>query len=109
MNLPYIQTELFRELVSMEPLFETRCTWFITRHANQDLEIKLFALSTDNSWEWDNPRAGHGGYYHYYRRIRQEQMLTFKNQADIVALINTIWEELPDWCKKQTARTSQEP
>lgn len=101
MNLPYIQSELFRELVGIETLLKPGCTWFIVRHANQDLELKLFVLSTDDSWSWDNPRAGQGGYYRYYRRITKERMLAMKTHADLTALINSIWNEIPAECKKE--------
>ena len=101
MNLPYIQSEIFRELVGMETLFKPGCTWFIVRHANQDFEVKLFVLSKDNSYGWDNPRAGQGGYYRYYRRITSARMLAMKTPADITSLINLIWQEIPAECKKE--------
>ena len=95
MNLPHIQSEIFRELMGMETLFKPGCTWLITRHANQDIELKLFVLSTEDSWSWDNPNAGQGGYYRYYRRIKRERMLAMKTHGDITALINSIWNEIP--------------
>ena len=95
MNLPYIQSEIFRELVSLETLLKPDCTWFIVRHSNQDLEVKLFVLSKDDSYSWDNPRAGLGGYYRYYRRIGKEYMLAMKTHCDLTALINSIWNEIP--------------
>lgn len=101
MNLPHIQSEIFRELVGMETLFKPGCTWFIVRHANQDLELKLFVLSTDDSYSWDNPRAGLGGYYRYYCRITKENMLAMNTPADITSLINLIWGDIPDEYKKQ--------
>ena len=103
MNLPYIQSELFRELVGMETLFKPGCTWLITRNANQDIEIRLFVLSTDDSWSWDNPNAGNGGYYRYYRHIKRERMLAMKTHGDLTALINSIWNEIPGEYKKENA------
>jgi hypothetical protein len=100
MNLPYIQSEIFRELMGMEPLFKPGCTWFVVRQANQDLEVKLFVLSKDDSWQWDNPRAGQGGYYRYYRRITSARMLAMKTHDDLTSLINSIWHDIPDEYKK---------
>ena len=87
----------------METLFKPGCTWLITRNANQDIELRLFVLSTDNSWSWDNPRAGQGGYYRYYRRINRERMLAMKTHGDLTALINSIWNEIPGEYKKENA------
>lgn len=100
MNLPHIQSELFRELVGMETLLKPGCTWLITRNADQDIELRLFVLSTDDSWSWDNPNAGNGGYYRYYRRIGKEYMLAMKTHGDLTALINSIWNEIPAECKR---------
>lgn len=101
MNLLYIQSEIFRELMGMETLFKPGCTWFITRNAAQDLEAGLFVLSTDMSWKWDDPRAGHCGYIRYTWRCEKEQMLAIKTHADLTAIINRIWDELPNWCKRE--------
>lgn len=85
MNLPYIQSELFRELVGMEDLLKPRHHMAISRY------------------QWGLTMS----IYLDYRGISLVKVADFridcraiKTTSDITAEINRIWNAIPDECKK---------
>lgn len=101
MNLPYIQSEIFRELMGMETLFKPGWNWFVTRNACRDLIATIMVDSTDTSYQWDNPYSGSGAFARHTWRFTQEKLLALKTTSELTALINSIWDELPDSCKRE--------
>lgn len=89
MNLPYIQSELFRQLVGMETLLKPDYKLQILRSETQDNLVKLKELRQ----------------YGYYKswailarwRIKKDDITT---PDQITAEINRIWQEIPAECKR---------
>lgn len=100
MNLHYIQSELFRELVGMETLFKPGWNWFITRNACRDLIATIMVDSEDTSYTEDSPYWGKCAFARHTWTLKKEKLLEIKTQDDLVALVNSIWNELPSKCKK---------
>lgn len=50
MNLPYIQSELFRELVGMEVLFKPEYRWYITKRSNG--AMKAILIKKHGVFKW---------------------------------------------------------
>lgn len=84
MNLPYIQAEIFRELVGMETLFKPEYRFTIYRSFTK---IIMFVDLWDSEEEQIIPT-------HYINTHAIE------TAADITAEINRIWHAIPDECKK---------
>lgn len=84
MNLPYIQSELFRELVGMETLLKPECQFLITKRCRGVMNAILF-------------RNGLSEFRYEYHL----NPFAIKTQADITAEINRIWEAIPAECKKE--------
>lgn len=84
MNLPYIQTELFHELVSMETLLKTEYRFHLIRDTDGALAVYL-------SYK-PNPMK-----YVEFPYIVVRDIIT----ADqITAEINRIWDAIPAECKR---------
>lgn len=83
MNLPQIQTEIFRQLVGVESRLKPRYRFSIDRWPSGDFYLKLKDrknyIAISNCWCID-PR-------------------TIKT-ADITTAINRIWDSIPAECKK---------
>lgn len=83
MNLPQIQTEIFRQLVGMEPRLKLRYRFSIDKRSSGDFFLKLKDrknyISISDCWRID-PRT--------------------TKTADITAEINRIWQSIPAECKK---------
>lgn len=86
MNLPYIQSELFRELVSMETLLKPEWKMRITRDTEDCLIIRVWK----RPFRWKDVDC------------HQEciDTRTIKTADQITAEINRIWNEIPVECKK---------
>lgn len=92
MNLPYIQSELFRELVGMETLLKPEYRMEIHRCCASDLltaYVRKYELVEK-----------HQEYRHVAFKYFQIKCSTFKKQADITAEINRIWDAIPAECKR---------
>ena len=82
MNLPYIQSELFRELVGMETLPKTEYEFLIYR-TGEYMEAILISTQQDYNEHWN---------------FAASEITT---QDQITAEINRIWNEIPAECKKE--------
>ena len=89
MNLPQIQTEIFRQLVGMETLLKDDYAIEIIKHVNGAFSGRLFKKS--------------GGCYLCDFWIETEVITT---TADITAEINRIWQAIPAECRKTTLTNS---
>lgn len=87
MNLPYIQTELFHELVSMEPLLKPNFRLKIDKWAN-DI---LFTYLVDRTSGQPIPTGKHW-------KINPH---TITKADQITAEINRIWDAIPAECKRE--------
>lgn len=87
MNLPYIQSELFRELVGLETLLKPEYTGVISKNADNTM---LFYV-------WKYRTRGKLKRIMYQDRIHP---IHIKTQSDITAEINRIWNAIPAECKK---------
>lgn len=85
MNLPYIQSELFRELVGMEVLFKPEYSWYITKRSNG--AMKAILIKKHGVFKWWK--------YEFHLNT-----LNIMKQSDITAEINRIWQAIPAECKK---------
>lgn len=83
MNLPYIQSELFRELVGMETLLNPECYLKIMRYP-KDIEVRLCYKKRN-----------------FLIRLMMIDTSNIKTGQDITAEINRIWNEIPDECKRE--------
>lgn len=83
MNLPYIQSELFHELVSMETLLKPEYKFQMTRFLNGHMTVILF----------DTNECMTVGTYDVEPR-------DITTPHDITAEINRIWDEIPAECKR---------
>ena len=84
MNIPYIQSELFRELVGLETLLKPEWRLSIYKNTKGDFDIFL--------------------HYPKAKYVHKEMWFIYLNYiktADqITAEITRIWNEIPDECKK---------
>lgn len=85
MNLQYIQSELFRELVGIETLLKPRYFMF-TSKVKHLMFTELF--------------RDHKGTTHKSIAIFKIDCRTIKKTSDITAEINRIWDKLPAVCKR---------
>lgn len=95
MNLPCIQTELFRELLGMHTLLNQECTTRITKDIDTSLIFEIYDFSKiKTSGKW--------------RRVLFHRINPYTIQItdDITAEINRIWQEIPDECKRDTTPKS---
>jgi hypothetical protein len=90
MNHPYIQSELFRELVGFGELLNSECATRITKDIDTSVNFELYDFSkikTSGKWR----RA-------MFRRVETRHITTYDQ---ITAEINRIWQEIPAECKKE--------
>lgn len=83
MNLPYIQTELFRELVGIETLLEPECSLLIKKYISGNMNVCV----------WSGKKECF---------ILGTNIITYSitTYDQITAEINRIWKEIPDECKR---------
>lgn len=86
MNLPYIQSEIFRELVGIETLLKPRYFMF-TSKVKHLMFTELF--------------RDHKGTTPKSIAIFKIDCRTIKKTSDITAEINRIWQEIPTECKRE--------
>lgn len=86
MNLPYIQSELFRELVSMETLLKRQFRLRIMRSTAKNIHVLVYDMKNWKPYtdEW------------YITPISK------MTRKAITAEINRIWQEIPAECKRDT-------
>ncbi len=96
MNLPYIQSELFRELVGLETLFKPEHKWDITRSKHDQFLLKLVRKMTDE----EKPEQYKDNTYWCIECELSINPFAIKNPSDITAEINRIWESIPAECKR---------
>lgn len=82
MNLPYIQTELFRQLVGMEVLLNPEYYLKIIRYP-KDIEVRVCRQKRN-----------------FLIRLMMIDTSNIKTWQDITAEINRIRQEIPDECKQ---------
>ena len=85
MNLPYIQSELFRELVGMEVLFKPEYRWYITKRSNGAMKAILIKKH---------------GVFHWWKYEFHLNPLKIMKPSDITDEITRIWDAIPAKCKK---------
>ena len=95
MNLPYIQSELFRQLVGIHELLNSECATRITKDIDTSVNFELYDFSkVKTSGKWRRVM---------FRRVDPSKI----NTADqIIAEINRIWQEIPAECKRITPEKS---
>lgn len=96
MNLQYIQSELFRELVSIETLLKPEHKWNITRSKHDQFQLKLVRKMTDE----EKPEQYKDNQYWSIECEFSINPFDIKNPSDITTKINRIWQEIPDECKR---------
>ena len=90
MNLPYIQSELFRELVGIQELLNSECATRITKDIDTSVCFEIYDFSkVKTSGKWVRVMC---------RRVDPRHITSY---AQITAEINRIWQEIPDECKKE--------
>lgn len=89
MNLPHIQSEIFRELVGMETLLKPEYRFLITKRCRGVMNAILYTKE--------------GNLIDMYRNEFHLNPFAIKTQADITAEINRIWNAIPAECKKENA------
>lgn len=89
MNLPYIQSELFHELVGMETLLKPEYRFYITKFPTGKLFCTLWNIKI-----MDNVSC-------IGRDTSKIDISTIKTQADITAEINSIWDAIPAEYKRE--------
>lgn len=90
MNLPYIQSELFRELVGIRELLNSECATRITKDIDTAVNFEIYDFSKiKTSGKWRRV---------LFRRVDPRHITT---PDQITAAINRIWNEIPDECKKE--------
>jgi hypothetical protein len=87
MNLPYIQSELFRELVGMETLLKPEYRFLITKRCRGVMNAILYTKQ--------------GNLIPGYRNEFHLNPFAIKTTSDITAEINRIWNAIPDECKRE--------
>lgn len=94
MNLIYIQSELFRELVGIEELLKPEFRLQIVRHFAGGLAARLWQKKP-----LPEPPAYRDHYWHLKKGwLIDDASITTTDQ--ITAEINRIWQEIPAECKK---------
>ena len=88
MNLQYIQSELFRQLVGMEELLKPEYSFHISKFPTGNLFCRL----------WNRKITDVVSYIG--RDTNRIDISTIKTQADITAEINRIWDAIPAECKR---------
>lgn len=89
MNLPQIQTEIFRQLVGIESLLKPGYALNITRNCFKELHANLWKICKDG----DGDIGAHA---------IQNLCVRYIATADqITAEINRIWESIPAECKRE--------
>lgn len=89
MNLPYIQSEIFRELLNINTLLNQECATRITKDIDTSLIFELYDFSkVKSTCKWKRT---------LFSRVDPRRI---KTQAEITAEINRIWDLIPDECKK---------
>lgn len=89
MNLQYIQSELFRELLNIGMLLNQECATRITKDIDTSLIFELYDFSkVKSTCKWKRT---------LFSRVDPR---CIKTQADITAEINRIWQEIPAECKR---------
>lgn len=91
MNLPYIQSEIFRELVGLETLLKPEYAVTIVRERDKNLMYVEVEYSSEVMHPPGSPRILYKT--HIFAR-------SLKTASDITAVINRIWLEIPAECKK---------
>ena len=89
MNLPYIQSELFRELVGIKTLLKSECSTRITKDIDTSVNFELYDFSkvmTTGKWK----RV-------LFCRVDPRKITT---PDQITAEINRIWNAIPAECKR---------
>lgn len=89
MNLQYIQSELFRELVGMESRLKPGYALNITRNFFKELHANLWKICRDG----DGDIGAHA-----IQNLCVRQITT---PDQIPAEINRIWDAIPAECKKE--------
>lgn len=90
MNLQYIQSELFRELVGMETLLNQECTTRITKDIDSSLIFEIYDFSkVKTSGKWRRV---------LFSRVDPRKIT---DPSQITAEINRIWNEIPAECKRK--------
>ena len=84
MNLPYLQSEIFRELVNMEPLLKPEYYLKIIRHT-KDIEVRACRRKRN-----------------FLISVMMINTSNIKTWQDITAEINRIWQAIPAECKRIT-------
>lgn len=95
MNLTYIQSELFRELVGIEELLKPEFRLQIIRHFAGGLAARL--------WQ-KKPLPEPPAYRDHYWHLKKGWLIddaSFTTYDQITAEINRIWNEIPAECKKE--------
>lgn len=91
MNLPYIQSELFRELVGMETLFKPGYKTEIKKCIDNVIHFSINSFTT-------HPLETTPRWWSVYRSVIDSHAI--ETAADITAVINRIWQAIPAECKK---------
>jgi hypothetical protein len=89
MNLPYIQSELFRELVGIGELLNSECATRISKDIDTSVNFEIYdfsKLATTGKWK----RV-------LFCRVNPRKITTYDQ---ITAEINRIWNEIPAECKR---------
>lgn len=90
MNLPYIQSELFRELVGIQELLNSECATRITKDIDTSVNFEIYDFSKiKTTGKWVRVM---------FRRVDPRHITT---PDQITAEINRIWQEIPAKCKKE--------
>lgn len=89
MNLQYIQTEIFRELVDIGERLNSECATRISKDIDTSVCFEIFDFSkiaTEGKWK----RV-------LFCRVNAQKITTADQITDE---INRIWQEIPDECKR---------
>lgn len=84
MNLQYIQSELFRELVGIETLLEPECSLLIKKYISGNMNVSVW--------------SGKKECFILGTNIITDSITT---PTQITAEINRIWQQIPAECKKE--------
>ena len=89
MNLTYIQSELFRELVGIGELLNSECVTRITKDIDTSLNFEIYDFSkVKTSGKWVRVM---------FRRVETRNITTYDQ---ITNAITRIWQGIPAECKK---------
>lgn len=78
MNLPYIQTEIFHELVGMETLLKPECEMKIIKHQDGNMSFEVYKKK-----------------FPFLRHAAFIEISLIKTGDDITKTINKIWDDIP--------------